>query len=335
MANNVYKISRDQDMLHHVVIIDGFPGCGKTMLSPIISAFNRVEIMQYAPVIEQMCELWGLNRIDDDVAESMIRMNADVLIYNSMMGRYANFRPSDLSSIFRHEPLTHIKRLLKKGDDLIPEVILRTKPILQLTTHMLFPNYAVLFNSLREKLTFIEVVRHPLYMIIQHEKNIQKIDDPRFQHIRYTLNENEYTFYCAEWEDIYDHCNSFERAIYSIKWYYSKLFSEDHVGTITIPFELFVKSPNNYLNTISNVLDSPISKRVTDEMKKQKVPRKLLSDGPSLEIYQRCGWTPPQSHSEDEELNIRRELVKKEVSKGALEVLDNLCQRYSKHFLNE
>ena len=67
-------------MLHKVVMIDGFPGCGKTMLSPIISAFERVEIMQYAPLIEQICELRYLDCIDEDVAESMVRMNTDLLM---------------------------------------------------------------------------------------------------------------------------------------------------------------------------------------------------------------------------------------------------------------
>ena len=129
-------------------MVNGFPGCGKTMLSPIISSFTKVEIMQYAPLIEQICELWSLGRIDDDVAESMIRMNADLLIYNCMMGRNANCRPSDLSSIFRHRPTLHLKRMLMKGDEVIPQVIKSEKPILQLTTHMLFPSIKLLFKAI-------------------------------------------------------------------------------------------------------------------------------------------------------------------------------------------
>ena len=100
MLNNVVRISRKQQLLHKVVIVNGVIGCGKSMVSPIISAFNRVEIMQFAFLIEQMCELWGINRIDSDVAESMIKMNADLLLYNVMMGRQTNCRPSDQSSIF-------------------------------------------------------------------------------------------------------------------------------------------------------------------------------------------------------------------------------------------
>ena len=111
-------------------MVNGFPGCGKTMLSPIISTFDHVEIMQFAFLIEQMCELWGINRIDSDVAESMIKMNADLLLYNVMMGRQTNCRPSDQSSIFKHKPIEHIRRMLSTGDKSILKIIQEKKQIL-------------------------------------------------------------------------------------------------------------------------------------------------------------------------------------------------------------
>ena len=60
MKDSSFSVSRKAQMLHKVVIVDGFPGCGKTMMSPIISSFDRVEIMQYSTQIEQICELFFL-----------------------------------------------------------------------------------------------------------------------------------------------------------------------------------------------------------------------------------------------------------------------------------
>jgi len=328
------KISRNQQLLNKVVIIDGFPGCGKTMLSPIVSAFDRVEIMQYAPVIEQVCELWGLSRIDDDVADAMVKMNADFLIYNVMMGRNTNCRPTDLSSIFQHNPIEHIKRMLGEGDKAVPELINQQKPILHLTTHMLLPNSKPLFRSLGDKLTFIEVVRHPLYMVIQQEKNFKMIEGARHQHIRYTLKDKEYSFFCKGWESTFDNSNSFEKAIYSIDWYYSKLESLSEQNCLIIPFEIFVKDPDDFMTKISSSLSSEISDAVTSEMEKQKVPRKQLSDGPALDIYKRCGWTPPQFSLEEEELEVRRELVAKNVSKEVLALTDKISERYVAKYLS-
>ncbi len=327
-------ISRNSQLLHKLIIVDGFPGCGKTMLSPIISSFSKVELMQYSPLIEQICELFGLKKIDSDIAESMIRMNADLMIYETMMARNANFRPSDLSSIFRDQPAKHFKRLFKKGDEFIPAIIKEEEPILHLTTHMLYPAINLLEKSLKEKLIFIEVVRHPLYMIIQHEMNIKNLDDPRFQHIRYMNSEKEYTFYVEGWEKEFDKSNSFERAIYSMKWYFDKVKQIAENSALIIPFETFVKSPDNFLNVIADSLSSNIDKSVKREMNKQKVPRGHLSDGPALDIYKRCGWVPPQSYSEEEEINVRRELVKSNVSSEAFLVLDRLCASYEEDHLS-
>ena len=69
-------------------------------------------------------------------------------------------------------------------------------------------------------------------------------------------------------------------------------------------------------------------------MKKQKVPRLQLSDGPALDIYKRCGWTPPQFYSEEKELLARREVVLKNVSPKALTILDDISNKYSAMYLN-
>jgi len=224
-----------------------------------------------------------------------------------------------------------------KGDEAIPNLIKNEKPILQLTTHMLFPNIKLLFKALRKELIFIEVIRHPLYMIIQHEKNMEKLEDPRFQHIRYELDGEEYTFFSDGIEEHFDSGNTFEKAIYSMEWYFNRLFeynsnsnSNSNSQLLVIPFEIFVKEPLRYMDAIAGLLESPITKNVKKEMKKQKVPRKLLSDGPSLDIYKRCGWEPPKSNSESEELEIRRKLVKQHVNSQALKVLDNLSTKYTK-----
>jgi hypothetical protein len=329
MTNNQVTVSREQQLLHKVVIVNGFPGCGKTMLSPIISAFDRVEIMQHPFLIEQMCELNSINRIDNDVAESMIKMNADLLIYNVMMGRQTNCRPSDLSSIFKHKPFMHIKRMLNKGDSSILKIIEEKKPILNLTTHMLLASTQLLFKALKEKLIFIELVRHPLYMIIQHEMNFNMFEGPRNQHTRYLYKNKEHNFFAYGYEEKFEASNSYEKAIFSIDWYYSKLFSKDYDSSVeVVPFERFVKYPDEFISKFSSILESPFNKSVKKEMIKQRVPRKLVSDGIPLEIYKRYGWQPSQTNNEQEELNIRRELISKKISKEALSLLDKMSKEY-------
>ena len=79
-------------------------------------------------------------------------------------------------------------------------------------------------------------------------------------------------------------------------------------------FEKFVKQPDKYMQKISVKLSSPIKNFVRKEVKNQKVPREQLIDGTDLDIYMQYRWTPHKYFSEDEKLNVRRELVSKNVS---------------------
>ena len=63
-------------------------------------------------------------------------------------------------------------------------------------------------------------------------------------------------------------------------------------------------------------------------MKKQNVPRDVISDGPPLEIYERCGWESPTESSEENELIKRRKMVSESATVEALKVMDRLSKEY-------
>ena len=62
--NKEIKVIRQKQLTEKIVIVDGQPGCGKTMLSPIITTFQRVELLSYAFEVEFICRLFHLNKID-------------------------------------------------------------------------------------------------------------------------------------------------------------------------------------------------------------------------------------------------------------------------------
>ena len=95
------QVIRKPHLAEKIIIVDGQGGCGKTMLSPIIAALDRVELLTYAYQTEHICALRYLNKIDNNTAITMVRMLTDLQLYNTMMSREVNFRPRDLSSVFR------------------------------------------------------------------------------------------------------------------------------------------------------------------------------------------------------------------------------------------
>ena len=347
------QVSRSHTLVEKIVIVDGQGGCGKTMLSPIVSALDRVELLAYAYELEYVCALKHLGKITDDTAATMVCLLTDLQLYNSLMGRETNFRFSDLSSVFNNaNPWRYFKRIFSKGDEFIPERIAQEKPILQLTTHILMGISEPLFRALGERLVFIDMVRHPLYMIKQLVllemdsllKSGEKVNNfvRNFGlHIKY--KDYEVPFYTHGWEELFVRSNNMEKAIYFIEHvartgesakqrlrelYQSKI--------ITVPFERFVINPWPYMEEIAQALGTKITAVTRRMMKKQNVPRRMYAEGIALKIYRRCGWRPPEKGSDErKELALRRQFVAENASKEAMERFDKLCAEYEKQYMGQ
>ena len=212
------KVARNKNLLNSAVFIDGQAGCGKTLLNAIVASLNKVEILNYATEVENLCILKNLNKIDDDAVQSMIKIQMDNVLYETMMSRRVNFRISDLSSAFNDtKVLTYINRLFEKGDELVPKKIQKLKPILHFAVHNLLPVSKPLFLSLKNKVKFIEVVRHPLYMIIQqtlNHMNLAKINGSARQfRIYLEINKKNIPFTSLSFYKDYFKLKPVERAI--------------------------------------------------------------------------------------------------------------------------
>ena len=336
-------IIRLKHLAEKIVIVDGQPGCGKTMFSTIISAMDRVEMLTYAFEIEFVCRLFHLKKMKKDAAIAMVRMFTDHKLYQMMMSRETNFRYSDLSSVFKAaDPWRYLKRIFQEGDMVIPERIKNQNPILSLTTHDLLSVSKPVFEGLENRVVFIEIVRHPLYMLIQQTLNYERLlSDPRDVQINIKHGDDELPYYAYQWEKLFISCNAVERAIYTMdntirltnktKMEMRKNFKNN---IITIPFEKFVLDPLTFMKKIELLLETNITSLTKKIMKKQKVPRKKISDGIPLDIYKRCGWEPPEKLlSEKQELAKRRKFaVDNGASKQSLEVLDRLGEDYENIF---
>ncbi len=339
--------SRDISRLGHyaerVVFVDGQWGCGKTLFSPIIAALKRVELLTYAYEIEHICSLYYLNKISMDASMTMVKMLTDLQLYNTMMGRETNFRPTDLSSVLMDaDPWRYFHRLFIKGDEYTPARITAQQPILHLTTHNLLAIADPVFEGLGHRAVVVEIVRHPLYMIKQQYLNMERIiEDPRDFSIYFRWGERSIPFWSYGWEEKYVHANNMENAIYVIEHYThltevkKKLFKDKYQASIvTVPFELFVLDPWPYMRRITQALGAEVTARTRRVIKKQNVPRKRIADGIGLAIYKRCGWVPPQVNAtERDELNIRRNFAAQGACAEAMAVLDRLSQEYEERYM--
>ena len=338
------RVSRKNNMSNQVVFVDGQAGCGKTLFSPIIATLKRSELLTYAYEIQHYCSLNHLDKLSSDATQALIKLKTDLQLYNIMMGRELNFRPSDLSSVFNnHDPSRYFQRIFQPGDEVIPDIIRREQPILNLTTHNLLAYSEPIWQSIGKRCVFIEIIRHPIYMVRQQQLNMERVpSSTRDFNINFEFNGVEVPYYTHGWEELFLNSNSIQKAIHSIYQITTSTEKNKHLmkdrydaKIFTIPFELFVLEPEPWIEKIVNLLDTVSTDSTKKVMIQQNVPRQKIAEGVDFEIYKRCGWIPPiNGASEREELLVRREGFINEAGEEAMLILDKLCDEYEKKYWN-
>ena len=332
---------RSTHLVEDIAVIDGQPGCGKTLFNTLCNYLERFEMHQYTPTIENLFALHDLDKLSLDACQTMLEIEIDLMIYESMMSRNANFRFKDLSSVVRNKQLSkYIKRLFLRGDEYIPDRIKQESPILHLCTHNLLSYSKPFFKSYPEKLKFLEIVRHPLYQVIQMSLNyetMEKTDNSRFFYINLYKDEGHIPFWADDWEE-YKSLNYVDKAIHEM-FHMSKRtekFKEDTRldNLLTISFEKFVTDPFEDIEKLKSFFNSDFKIPQSKALKLQNVPRIKVADGISNAIYERCGWEPGEDGlTETEELEKRRDFV---ISQGASEksvsMLDDLTINYNEKY---
>ena len=322
MENNL-TVVRDGSLLQQLVLVDGLACSGKAVLDIAVSSMDRVEMIQFTTQIERICALRDLGKITNDAAETLIKLEADFTLYNTMMSRNVNFRVLDQSSVFKApKPWVYIKRLFTKGDRLIPDRIKKEKPILHFMTHCLLGYSEPIFNSFGDKVILIEIVRHPMSMLkmstsyekewTTHEGRLRQIADPFLRH-----KDESVHFWTRGYEDLYYKSNPVERAIYVMRHHIEKteLFRNKFRGIyetqcITIPFEKFVVDPWPYMEKIEALLKTKMTRKTKKVLKKTGVPR----NNTGIEAH--------------ELIKNRNFAIQNGACKDALQTLDQLSDQY-------
>ena len=324
-----------------VIFVDGLPGCGKTLISNAITSIENVELLSYMYEVEHVCALYKLDHISLESGAAQIQKLVDVKVYNQMMSRDVNFRYSDLSSVFKyHNPEKYFMRLFSEGDEAIPKKIIKEKPILNIAIHNNIAFSNPIINALKCRCYYINVLRHPVYMINQQSLNFKNIHGTnRDFEIHFKYGKNNIPYFAIGWEREYVKSNSVEKSIYFIKNIIenskvniNKYKSSKDVQYIEIIFEEFVKDPLIYLKSIADLLNSKLTTNYNTILSSQNIPRDHVSKGLDLPIYRRCGWESPTLESEKAEVASLKERFSSQVKKPVKAILNQICEDYESSF---
>jgi len=351
MKNHLQEIvlNRPNYLNNKVLIVDGYIGGGKGLLSAITAALPQVEMWIHRGNIEQLCAINHLNKIDLSASEVLLKSWFDEYFYNLSLTREINIKPSDMSSILRDaRPFRYLSRLFKPCGLEAYKRIKNEKMILNLMTHSNTAYSEPIFNALGSRLVYVRLVRSPMskYMIDHMARWSKRWGDDPDGMIMHSLKSNpkiRFPFYILGREDEFIKANFIEKAILLIdEWqnsgdeFIDKMTSTSEATIIEIPFEKFVFEPLPYINKIAKALNTVPDKVTIKMMKKQNVPRKHPTSAPKNKIYAKLGWELDETHNNIfDEFSATREIYKQKISKKYLEMLDKNLSNYIDRYLSD
>lgn len=319
-----------------IIFVDGLWGVGKSLLGPIISGMGRVEKVKFEHVYEYICILRYLDRISPDAASWMLNTYADLSQYNNLVGREVNLRWGDDSGLANNpNSLRYIGRLLGVEGDQIVSDINNNNIALNVMSHMLMLVATPLFEAYGERVKIVEIVRHPLYMVRHWYSYLQRFDSPREFTVSFDYKGNKVPWFAASWEDDFIEASAMDKALLSIIKLYEWLdiSTQETVAkghdVLSLSFESLVTAPDESLQQLGSFLGRMHHPRLSTILRKQKLPRKTISQGRGHAAY---GWVKDSGNSEFDVYSRNLDFVRLEGSSSIRSRFMLLVETYNKAY---
>jgi hypothetical protein len=289
MKKSQYKVDRPLFYRQPIIIVDGYPRSGKSMMGPIMAGFSGVELERCEVILENISRLYYLKEINKDGAMYLLRLEPEMRLYESLLSRNINFRIKDHSGVFKQiNPMRYVKRLFAKEGDSVVKYIKKYEPIYQNHGHDVLRNVEIYFDAMGDNLRLIEMQRHPVDVVYsQYSRGYCTREgfDPRSWDITITHKDNILPWYTYGWEEEYLQCASpidkiIKIHLHSVKLTnesYNKLSSKQKKQIIFISFDSFVANPGPYIKKLESFIGRKTNKYIRKTLKQQKCPRPIRS----------------------------------------------------------
>ena len=286
-------LSREPHIAPMVVLVDGITRSGKSMLCPVLSSFERVEIERAEEIIEYVGALHRMGKLEREVAVALLRMETDMHLYNSLIGRNTNFRVHDHSSVWKTpSPWRYLRRLFAPDGRTVLQRVAEERPIYQNHTHDQLANFALFEAAFGARLRMLHMIRHPVDLVdswMRRGWGTRFGEDPLALTFCIRHEGRELPYYAIGWEAEYVASTPLGRVIRMIArlWEdnlraYEALTGEQRLRVLIIPFEEFVQRPQPFLAPIAALLDARATRATATALRRERCPRPY-----SLEFRQR------------------------------------------------
>ena len=321
-----------------VIITDGFWGSGKSLLSPIISGMKDVEKSKLEFIYEYIAALNFLKKISNDATFWLLNNHSGVSQYNNLISREVNLRWNDDTGIgYNPGILKYLFRLfyVDKSDDNLVEKINMQNIALNLMTHNSILSIDPILDTFGARLKFIEIVRHPVYLVKYWETYLAKYNSKREFTISFNHKEKRMPWFIKGYEEEFLKLKSVDQSILMIIKTYEwlkKILANKNLNNenfLLLSFEDIVLSTNDTMKRIEAFLNRKHSKKLNSLLKRQKIPRKSLTSGRSKAIH---GWKNTGAKSDEEIYAEQIAYINKNGSKKYIKGLSETINWYNTNF---
>ncbi len=326
-----------------IIIIDGLWGSGKSLIAPIVGGLRNVEKYRSNPLYEHICVLNKLGEVSDQSCETLLQTYSDMDQYNNLIGREVNLRWGDDSGLSNNpQSLKYIKRLFSgEGDSYIDKINSENIALCLMTANIvLTPD--MLNKAFSDRLKFIHIVRHPIYVFQHWYHFLSRFDHPRNFTLAFDDSGYKVPWFWKERSSVYKELDIGEKTIQSIIMIYRQLFDKldqfQKTGNdcFVISFESIVYDAEKIVTDVSRYLNRDYVVNVKSLLKKQKIPRNTLSSGKGH--FVQYGFNPQPHVDDGEEFIQLLDNIDSLVSKSSLNRLLEVVNEYNLRFpskLNE
>ncbi len=278
------ELSHTVNLAPTVVYVDGLTRSGKSLLGPILSAFERVEIERMEPIVDWLGDAWHLGRIQRDAAVTLIRMAVDEYLYEGLIGRNTNFRFGDHTSVWHApRPWRYLRRMLVDERLPIAERVVHERPVFQNMTHHQLMNLELHVEAFGPRLRVLEMIRDPVDLVdswMRKQKGELLGQDPLINIVYIGWNGRDLPWYAAGWEDEYLACSPVERVVRLVatKWdltmaTWRALDDGARRQVLLMPLEDFIERAPDFVQVIADFIGVRPTRGIRRALKRAGCPR--------------------------------------------------------------
>jgi len=214
---DLYKELHINDM----VLVSGLARSGKSLACALISSFDDVDKISVNFSLEQIPCLNFLNKMPYDTSVFQLQSGINLMVYDNSIGRNANFRPNDFTSISNYkDPIDYMKRFSKdEGDNALLRIHSENLLSLMMVHNGLW-HANIWFDSI-PNLKFLHIARNPVEIVFswilkKYDGEFSAKNNSREMLPTYQYNGHILPYYVFGWEDFYLSLSKVDKIIYLI-----------------------------------------------------------------------------------------------------------------------